>query len=89
MDLLEELADAGLAGVVDYYYSFDHLLDGRGGGVCMLINGEVSGGATAAPAALRFLWMGSRLRCGVPRVAAMRVDGVRVEPARLLESYVR
>ena len=24
MYLLEELADAGLAGVVDYYYSFDH-----------------------------------------------------------------
>ena len=55
----------------------------------MLINDEVCGGATAAPAALRFLWMGSRLRCGVSRVAAMRVDGVRVEPARLLESYVR
>ena len=30
MYLLEELADAGLAGVVDYYYSFDHL--GMGGG---------------------------------------------------------
>ena len=28
MDLLEELADAGLAGVVDYYYSLDHLFTG-------------------------------------------------------------
>ena len=87
MDLLEELADAGLAGVVDYYYSFDHGLACRA--ARCYIGDEVWGDATAAPAALRFLWMGSRLRCGVPRVAAMRVDGVRVEPARLLESYVR
>ena len=61
----------------------------RGAACCGLVWGEC--GARAAPGALRCCGWVLGCRRGVPRVTVLRVDGVRVvrvEPARLLESYM-
>ena len=74
MYLLEELADAGLAGVVDYYYSFDHLFTGAAAALLLCWFG-VSAVLGLPRSSWRFCGWVLGCRCGVPRVAARRVDG--------------